>query len=133
MFESCRVHHSKTCGRVLDSAAFLCDKPVLGLPEEGKTLSLPAVRTTVSTKGQIILPAEIRREDDIKSGQEFEIERIDRGEYLLKRTTKPRNHSLVKLLLSCPVKDWFKPLHRTEPADDSNRHLDDPKTLNTFD
>ena len=32
------------------------------------------MRTTVSTKGQIILPAEIRREDDIKSGQEFEIE-----------------------------------------------------------
>ena len=53
------------------------------------------MRTTVSTKGQIILPAEIRREDDIKSGQEFEIERIDRGEYLLKRTTKPRNKGLV--------------------------------------
>lgn len=48
------------------------------------------MRTTVSTKGQIILPAEIRREDDIKAGQEFEIERIDRGEYLLKRKTKPR-------------------------------------------
>ena len=48
---------------------------------------LTFMRTTVSTKGQIILPPEIRREDDIKSGQEFEIERIDRGEYLLKRTT----------------------------------------------
>jgi AbrB family looped-hinge helix DNA binding protein len=49
------------------------------------------MRTTVSTKGQIILPAEIRREDDIKPGQEFEIQRIDRGEYLFKRKTKPRN------------------------------------------
>jgi AbrB family looped-hinge helix DNA binding protein len=76
------------------------------------------VRTTVSTKGQIILPAQIRREDDIKAGQEFEIERIDRGEYLLKRTTKPRNKGLVKLLLSCPVKDWFQPLERTETTDD---------------
>ena len=76
------------------------------------------MRTTVSTKGQIILPAEFRREDDIKSGQEFEIERIDRGEYLLKRTTKPRNKGLVKLLLSCPVKDWFQPLERTETTDD---------------
>ena len=76
------------------------------------------MRTTVSTKGQIILPAEIRHEDDIKPGQEFEIERLDRGEYLLKRTTGPRNKGLVKLLLSCPVKDWFQPLDRTETTDD---------------
>lgn len=76
------------------------------------------MRTTVSTKGQIILPAEIRREDDIRPGQEFQIERIDRGEYLLKRKDKPRNRGLVKLLLSCPVKDWFHPLDRTETTDD---------------
>jgi AbrB family looped-hinge helix DNA binding protein len=76
------------------------------------------MRTTVSTKGQIILPAEIRREDDIKCGQEFQIERIDRGEYLLKRTEKRRNQDLVKLLLSCPVKNWFQPLDRTETTDD---------------
>lgn len=76
------------------------------------------MRTTVSTKGQIILPAEIRREDDIRSGQEFEIERIDRGEYLLKRKEKPRNRGLVKLLLSCPVKDWFEPHDRRQTTDD---------------
>ena len=78
------------------------------------------MRTTVSTKGQIILPAEIRREDNIRSGQEFEIERIGRGEYLLKRKDKPRNEGLVKLLLSCPVKNWFQPLDRTETTDDLN-------------
>jgi len=76
------------------------------------------MRTTVSTKGQIILPAEIRREDNIKAGQEFEIERIARGEYLLRRETKLRNSGLVKLLLSCPTKDWFQPLDRTETTDD---------------
>jgi len=76
------------------------------------------LRTTVSTKGQIIIPAEIRREDDIRSGQEFEIERIGCGEYLLKRRTKPRNEGLVNLLISCPVKDWFQPLARTETTDD---------------
>lgn len=76
------------------------------------------MRTTVSTKGQIILPAEIRRADDIRSGQEFEIERLDRGEYLLKRRTEPRNRGLIKLLLSCPVKNWFQPLDRTETTDD---------------
>src|SRR5215207_5491501 len=86
------------------SAVFRCLTPSL------VRRYLTFMRTTVSTKGQIILPAEIRREDDIKSGQEFEIERLDRGEYLLKRTTKPRNKGLVKLLLSCPVKDWFQPL-----------------------
>lgn len=76
------------------------------------------MRTTISTKGQIIIPAEIRREDEIKSGQEFEIERLDRGEYLLIRRTGTRNQGLVKLLLSCPVKGWFQPLDRTETTDD---------------
>ena len=36
--------------------------------------------TTVSTKGQIVLPAEIRRRDGIQAGEEFEVERIDYGE-----------------------------------------------------
>ena len=76
------------------------------------------MRTTVSTKGEIIIPAQFRREDDIKAGQEFDIERIDRGEYLIKRTTKLRNEGLVKLLVSCPVKDWFQLLQRTETTDD---------------
>jgi len=76
------------------------------------------MRTTVSTKGEVIIPAQFRREDDIKAGQEFEIERIDRGEYLIKRTTKLRNEGLVKLLVSCPVKDWFQLLQRTETTDD---------------
>lgn len=76
------------------------------------------MRTTVSTKGQIILPAEIRREDDIRPGQEFQIERIDRGEYLLKRKDNPRNRGLVKLLLSCPVKDWYQPLDWSETTND---------------
>jgi AbrB family looped-hinge helix DNA binding protein len=32
------------------------------------------MKTTVSTKGQIILPAEIRQRDGIESGQVFEVE-----------------------------------------------------------
>jgi AbrB family looped-hinge helix DNA binding protein len=76
------------------------------------------MRTTVSTKGQIILPAEIRHRDAIEPGQEFEIERIDRGEYLLKRKERRRNEGLVELLLACPVKGWFQPLDRTETTDD---------------
>src|SRR5438034_1184455 len=43
------------------------------------------MKTTVSSKGQIVLPAELRQRDQIAAGQEFEIERIDRGEYRLVR------------------------------------------------
>ena len=76
------------------------------------------MKTTVSTKGQIILPAEIRRQDGIEPGQEFEVERIDCGEYRLKRKERRRNEGLVKLLLACPVKGWFKPMDRTETTAD---------------
>lgn len=75
------------------------------------------MRTTVSTKGQIILPAAIRQQDGIEPGQEFEVERMDRGEYRLKRVAK-RNEGLVTLLLACPVKGWFKSLDRSETTDD---------------
>lgn len=56
--------------------------------------------------------------DGIKPGQEFDIERIDQGEYRLKRKAPQRNIGLVKLLLACPVKDWFKPMDRTETTAD---------------
>jgi len=75
------------------------------------------MKTRVSTKGQIILPAEIRQRDGIEPGQEFDVERIDCGEYRLKRKER-RNEGLVKLLLACPVKGWFKPIDRTETIDD---------------
>ena len=81
------------------------------------------MKTTVSTKGQIILPAEIRQRDGVESGQEFEVERIDRGEYRLKRKERRRNEGLVKLLLACPVKGGFKPIHHRETTD----HIKVPK------
>ena len=76
------------------------------------------MKTTVSTKGQIVLPAEFRQRDGIEAGQAFDVERIDRGEYLLKRRTRRRNEGLVKLQLTCPHKGWFKPLDRTETTND---------------
>jgi AbrB family looped-hinge helix DNA binding protein len=39
------------------------------------------MKTTVSSKGQIVLPAEFRRMDRIEPGQEFDVERVDRGDY----------------------------------------------------
>jgi len=76
------------------------------------------MKTTVSTKGEIVLPAEIRQRDGIESGQEFEVERIDRGEYRLKRKERRRNKGLVKLLLACPIKGWFEPMDRKETSND---------------
>ena len=76
------------------------------------------MKTRVSSKGQIVLPAEFRREDDIRTGQEFDVERIEPGEYRLKRSASRRNEGLVELLLACPVKGWFQPLDRTETTDD---------------
>jgi AbrB family looped-hinge helix DNA binding protein len=66
--------------------------------------------TTVSTKGQIVLPAEIRQQDGIEPGQEFEIERIDCGEYRLVRRPRQRNAGLVDWLLTCPDKGFFVPI-----------------------
>jgi AbrB family looped-hinge helix DNA binding protein len=65
------------------------------------------VKTTVSSKGQIVLPAELRQQDDIRAGQEFEVERLDRGEYrLVRRATSP-NEGVVDWLLACPEKGFF--------------------------
>ena len=68
------------------------------------------MKTTVSTKGQLILPAEIRQRDNIEAGQEFEVERINRGEYRLLRREPPPNEGLVDWLLACPEKGYFVPI-----------------------
>jgi AbrB family looped-hinge helix DNA binding protein len=68
------------------------------------------MRTKVSTKGQVVLPAEIREQDDIEPGQEFEVERIERGEYRLVRRSPAPNEGLVDWLLACPEKDYFVPI-----------------------
>jgi len=72
------------------------------------------MNTTVSSKGRIVLPADLRRRDGIKAGQKFEVERLERGEYRLKRLSRGRNRGLVRLLLACPARGWFRPADRTE-------------------
>jgi AbrB family looped-hinge helix DNA binding protein len=68
------------------------------------------MKTTVSTKGQIVLPAEFRKRDGIESGEVFEVERIDRGEYRLVRRSPPPNEGMVEWLLCCPQKGYFVPV-----------------------
>jgi AbrB family looped-hinge helix DNA binding protein len=68
------------------------------------------MKTRVSSKGQIVLPAELRERDCIEAGQEFDVERIDRGEYLLKRRAPRLNEGVVDWLLACPAKGFFEPV-----------------------
>jgi len=65
------------------------------------------VKIRISSKGQIVLPAELRAQDQIESGQEFDIERLDRGEYRLTRRAPRPNGGVVEWLLACPEKDFF--------------------------
>ena len=57
-----------------------------------------------------MLPAELRQQDQIEAGQEFTVERLDRGEYRLVRHDPPPNEGLVDWLLGCPGKDFFVPI-----------------------
>ena len=65
------------------------------------------MKTTVSSKGQIVLPAEIRQMDRIEAGQEFDVERLDRGDYRLVRRAPRPNDGVVDWLLACPGKGFF--------------------------
>ena len=55
-------------------------------------------------------PAELRHQDEIEPGQEFDVERIDRGEYRLVRRTARPNAGVVEWLLACPEKGYFVPI-----------------------
>ncbi len=68
------------------------------------------MRTVISSKGQIVLPAELRAQDRIAAGQRFEIERLEEGQYLLKKEKRRNNQGVVDWLLACPEKDWVVPL-----------------------
>lgn len=68
------------------------------------------MKTVMSSKGQIVLPAELRQQDRIVPGQQFEVERLDEGQYLLKKKHMPDNKGVVDWLLACPQKGWFEPL-----------------------
>jgi len=71
---------------------------------------LTNMTTTVSSKGQVVLPAELRELDRIVPGQQFSIERVEAGEYLLKKVQIPAKAGLTKWLLDCPERGWFQPL-----------------------
>ena len=66
------------------------------------------MKTSISSKGQIVLPAPLRELDRIQPGQQFQIERLAAGEYLLRKIAEPGKPGLVQWLRSCPDVDWFQ-------------------------
>lgn len=65
------------------------------------------MKTLVSSKGQIVLPAEIRRQDGVKPGQSFAVERLGPGDYRLVRESDAPNTGVVDWLVACPGKGYF--------------------------
>ena len=56
------------------------------------------------------MPAEVRRQDRVLPGQEFDVERLDRGDYRLVRRASRPNEGVVDWLLACPEKGFFVPI-----------------------
>ena len=48
--------------------------------------------------------------DRVQPGQEFDVERLDRGDYRLIRREALPNEGLIDWLLACPQKDFFVPI-----------------------
>ena len=67
-------------------------------------------QTKVSSKGQVVLPAELREMDRIIPGQVFQIERVEEGSYRLVREAQAANAGVVDWLLDCPETGWFAPI-----------------------
>ena len=70
------------------------------------------MKTTISSMGQLVLPAEFRRMDGLKAGQAFEVERLDKGDYRLRRVEAGPNEGLVDWLLAAgkrraALESWF--------------------------
>lgn len=74
------------------------------------------MKTTVSSKGQIVLPAAFRQMDRVEPGQAFDVERLDRGDYRLVRRAARPNDGVIDWLLACPQKGFFVSID-SEPTD----------------
>lgn len=86
------------------------DDHVCGIEVPSVRRYLTGMKTTVSSKGQIVLPAELRQMDRIEAGQEFDVERLDHGEYRLVRRAARPNEGAIDWLLACPEKGYFVPV-----------------------
>jgi AbrB family looped-hinge helix DNA binding protein len=63
------------------------------------------VTTTLSSKGQIVIPASIRERHNFRVGDELLIEERE-DEIILKKARRKRKKSLVQWMLDCPARDF---------------------------
>jgi AbrB family looped-hinge helix DNA binding protein len=75
------------------------------------------MKTTVSSKGQIVLPAELRDQDRIRPGQQFAVERLQAGRYALQKLPPLGQPSVLDWLNACPEWGWFRPLPSESTAE----------------
>ena len=68
------------------------------------------MKIKVSSKGRIVLPAALRKQDRLEAGQEFLVERIARGKYRLSCPSAVANDGVVDWLFACPEKGFFVPI-----------------------
>lgn len=75
----------------------------------------------VQTDGAIVLPPQLLRPDGIHAGDQFRIERLAAGRYLVVKQPSlsmlKDNKDFVDWLLACPEKGWFEPMPRSESTD----------------
>jgi AbrB family looped-hinge helix DNA binding protein len=63
------------------------------------------VTTTLSSKGQIVIPAPIRERHNFRVGDKLLIEERE-DEIVLKKARRKRMKSLVQWMLDCPAHDF---------------------------
>jgi AbrB family looped-hinge helix DNA binding protein len=63
------------------------------------------VTTTLSSKGQIVIPASIRERHNFRVGDKLLIEERE-DEIILKKARRKRKKSLVQWMLDCPARDF---------------------------
>ncbi len=73
---------------------------------------LYAMTTTLSARGQIVLPKEIRDQRRLRTGDDFEIFSDEPGTIVLRRVNYGSSADLLDLLLGCPTKGFMKPPKR---------------------
>jgi AbrB family looped-hinge helix DNA binding protein len=63
------------------------------------------MKTILSSKGQIVIPAPIRERQQFRVGDELLIEERD-DEVILKKVRRNRKKTLVQWMLDCPAADF---------------------------
>jgi len=75
--------------------------------------------TILSRKGQLLLPAQLRRKLHLSPNDDFEVAVEDKDTITLRRISTPPNHGLVDLLVACPSGFVIPPREKddSEPLD----------------